>query len=69
MNWCSVCSNAGTVPLIYRAIYVPTLTYGHELWVVTERMRSRIQAAKAPRDPPGGTGECGWGQGSLGGPA
>jgi len=23
---------------IYRSIYVPTLTYGHKLWVVTERM-------------------------------
>jgi len=22
-----------------------------------------------PRDPPGGTRECGWGEGSLGGPA
>jgi len=22
---------------IYRSIYIPTLTYGHELWVVTER--------------------------------
>jgi len=32
---------------IYRSIYVPTLTYGHELWVVTERMSgSRIQVAK-----------------------
>nr|XP_054599772.1 uncharacterized protein LOC129164266 [Nothobranchius furzeri] len=31
---------------IYRSIYVPTLTYGHELWVVTDRMRSRIQAAE-----------------------
>uniref|UniRef100_A0A8C6NQ68 Reverse transcriptase domain-containing protein n=1 Tax=Nothobranchius furzeri TaxID=105023 RepID=A0A8C6NQ68_NOTFU len=31
---------------IYRWIYVPTLTYGHELWVATERTRSRIQAAK-----------------------
>ena len=31
---------------IYRSIYVPTLTYGHELWVVTERTRSRIQASK-----------------------
>ena len=31
---------------IYQSIYVLTLTYGHELWVVTERMRSRIQAAK-----------------------
>ena len=24
---------------IYWSIYVPTLTYGHELWVVTERTR------------------------------
>ena len=31
---------------IYWSIYVPTLTYGHELWVVTERKRSRIQVAK-----------------------
>uniref|UniRef100_A0A8C6NIQ5 Reverse transcriptase domain-containing protein n=1 Tax=Nothobranchius furzeri TaxID=105023 RepID=A0A8C6NIQ5_NOTFU len=32
--------------LIYRSIFVPTLTYGHELWVVTERTRSQIQAAE-----------------------
>ncbi|KAK3574546.1 hypothetical protein QTP86_009546 [Hemibagrus guttatus] len=31
---------------IYQLIYVPTLTYGHELWVMTERVRSRIQAAE-----------------------
>ena len=31
---------------IYWSIYVPTLTYGHELWVVTERTRSRIQVAE-----------------------
>uniref|UniRef100_A0A8C6KHS8 Reverse transcriptase domain-containing protein n=1 Tax=Nothobranchius furzeri TaxID=105023 RepID=A0A8C6KHS8_NOTFU len=31
---------------IYRSIYVPTLTYGCELWVVNERMRLRIQATK-----------------------
>ncbi|XP_061618152.1 uncharacterized protein LOC133471975 [Phyllopteryx taeniolatus] len=31
---------------IYRSIFVPTLTYGHELWVVTERTRCRIQAAE-----------------------
>ncbi|KAK3516360.1 hypothetical protein QTP70_009415 [Hemibagrus guttatus] len=31
---------------IYQSIYVPTLTYGHELWVMTERLRSRIQAAE-----------------------
>ncbi|KAK3568661.1 hypothetical protein QTP86_011459 [Hemibagrus guttatus] len=29
---------------IYQSIYVPTLTY--ELWVMTERVRSRIQAAE-----------------------
>ncbi len=23
--------------LIYRSIYVPTLTYGHELWVMTQK--------------------------------
>ncbi|KAK3527587.1 hypothetical protein QTP86_026892, partial [Hemibagrus guttatus] len=31
---------------IYQSIYVPTLTYGHELWVMTERVRSRIQTAE-----------------------
>jgi len=31
--------------LIYQSIYVPTLTYGHKIWVVTER-RLRIQAAE-----------------------
>ncbi|XP_061735811.1 si:dkey-100n23.5 isoform X4 [Nerophis ophidion] len=31
---------------IYRSIYVPILTYGHELWVMTERIRSRVQAAE-----------------------
>ncbi|TWW67270.1 hypothetical protein D4764_02G0003110 [Takifugu flavidus] len=31
---------------IYRSIFVPTLTYGHELWVMTERTRSRVQVAE-----------------------
>ncbi|KAK3560032.1 hypothetical protein QTP86_033830, partial [Hemibagrus guttatus] len=31
---------------IYQSIYVPNLTYGHELWVMTKRVRSLIQAAK-----------------------
>ncbi|KAF7648904.1 hypothetical protein LDENG_00150410, partial [Lucifuga dentata] len=31
---------------IYQSIYIPILTYGHEFWVVTERIRSRIQAAE-----------------------
>ena len=32
--------------LIYWSIFVPTITYGHEFWVVTKRMRSRVQAAE-----------------------
>ena len=28
------------------SIFVPTLTYGHKGWVMTERTRSRVQAAK-----------------------
>lgn len=31
---------------IYQSIYIPTLTYGHELWGVNERMRLQIQAAE-----------------------
>ncbi|TWW67224.1 hypothetical protein D4764_02G0002650 [Takifugu flavidus] len=31
---------------IYRSIYVSILTYGHQRWVMTERTRSRIQAAE-----------------------
>ena len=31
---------------IYQSIYVPALTYGHELWVMTKRTRSRVQAAE-----------------------
>ena len=29
---------------VFCSIFVPILTYGHELWVMTERMRSRVQA-------------------------
>ncbi len=32
--------------LIYQSIFVPTLTYGHEFWVMTERMRLQIQAGE-----------------------
>ena len=28
---------------IYWSIYVPTLTYGHKIWVMTERMSLQIQ--------------------------
>ena len=31
---------------IYQSIYIPTLTYVQELWVVTERTRSQIQAVE-----------------------
>lgn len=30
---------------INRSVYVLTAAYGHEVWVVTERTRSQIQAA------------------------
>ncbi|KAI3353716.1 hypothetical protein L3Q82_004956 [Scortum barcoo] len=36
---------------IYWSVYAPTLTYGHELWVVTERTRLRlIVAGRSLRD-------------------
>ena len=31
---------------VFRSIFVPILTYGHESWVMTERMRSRVQASE-----------------------
>ena len=31
---------------VYQSIFVPTLIYAHRLWVVTERMRLRIQEAE-----------------------
>lgn len=30
--------------LVYKLIYVPTLTCGHELWVITERLRIQATA-------------------------
>ena len=30
----------------YQSIFVPAFTYGHELWVVTERTRSRVQVVE-----------------------
>ena len=31
---------------LFKSLYYPTLTYGHESWVLTDRMRSRVQAAE-----------------------
>ena len=31
---------------VFKSVFVPILTYGHECWVMTERMRSRVQAAE-----------------------
>lgn len=31
---------------IFKSVFRPTLTYGHEPWVMTERTRSRVQAAE-----------------------
>ena len=52
--WCSQgCGRSVAMVLIYRSILVPTLTHGHELWVVTQRTRVvnlgtrlRVQAAE-----------------------
>ena len=31
---------------IFKAVFVSILTYGHESWVMTERMRSQVQASE-----------------------
>ena len=31
---------------IFEAVFVPILTYGHESWVMTKRMRSQVQASE-----------------------
>ena len=31
---------------VFKAVCVPTLTYGHESWVVTKRVRSQVQASE-----------------------
>ena len=31
---------------IFKAVFVPILTYGHESWVMTERMKSQVQASE-----------------------
>ena len=30
----------------FGSVYVPTLTYGHECWIMNEKVRSRVQAAE-----------------------
>ena len=31
---------------IFRSVYVPILTYGHECWIMNEKVRSRVPAAE-----------------------
>ena len=31
---------------IFRSVYVPILTYGHECWIMNEKVRSRVQATE-----------------------
>ena len=31
---------------IFKTVFVPILIYGHESWVMTERMRSQVQASE-----------------------
>lgn len=35
-----------TKPSISQSVFVPTLIYGHEVWVMTERIRLQIQMAE-----------------------
>ena len=32
--------------LVFRAVFVSILTYGHDCWVMTERVKSRVQVAE-----------------------
>ncbi|KAK3555215.1 hypothetical protein QTP86_010463 [Hemibagrus guttatus] len=36
---------------IYQSIYVPTLTYGHELWVMTERYKRHLSTTSNSQTP------------------
>ncbi|CAF3333272.1 unnamed protein product [Rotaria sp. Silwood2] len=38
--------NKKTKMAIFKSVYRPTLIYGHEQWVLTEKLRSRIQSAE-----------------------
>ncbi|VDP47730.1 unnamed protein product [Soboliphyme baturini] len=31
---------------IFKSIFIPILTYGHELWIITEKLRTRVRAAE-----------------------
>ena len=31
---------------VFRSVFVPILAYGHKCWVMTKRVRSRVQAAE-----------------------
>ena len=39
-----LCTNAKLS--VFRSVFVPILTYGHEYCIMTERVRSRVQAAE-----------------------
>jgi len=31
---------------VFKTVFIPILTYGHESWVMTERIRSQVQASE-----------------------
>ena len=39
-------SKKAKLSIFKAAVFVPILTYGHESWVMTERMRSQVQASE-----------------------
>ena len=32
--------------MIFKSVYVSVLTYGHECWILNEKVRCRVQAAE-----------------------
>jgi len=38
-------SNTAKLP-VFKSVFVPILTYGHESWVMTERILSQVEAAE-----------------------
>ncbi|CAM1326824.1 Uncharacterised protein r2_g3579 [Pycnogonum litorale] len=43
---CAAEAGVKTKLAVFKSVFVPILTYGHEPWVMTERTRSRIRAAE-----------------------
>jgi len=62
----------GVEPLLYSELHLIRMPPGRLPLGQTQKLLEGLYISSGlgtPPDPPGGTGECGWGEGSLGGPA